>query len=43
MIVKTIDDIRGTKGEVKTQSWSSYRLLHNEEIPVYVNCAQMRE
>src|SRR5260370_17016787 len=31
MIVKTTDDIRGTKGEVKTQSLSSYRLLHNED------------
>jgi hypothetical protein len=31
MIVKTTDDIRGTKGEVKTESWSSYRLLHKED------------
>ncbi|HYT65101.1 MAG TPA: ectoine synthase [Vicinamibacterales bacterium] len=31
MIVKTTDDIRGTKGEVKTASWSSYRLLHRED------------
>jgi L-ectoine synthase len=31
MIVKTINDIRGTKGEVKTASWSSYRLLHKED------------
>src|SRR5215475_7104453 len=31
MIVKTTDDIRGTKGDVKTDSWSSYRLLHQED------------
>jgi L-ectoine synthase len=31
MIVKTTDDIRGTKGEVRTESWSSYRLLHRED------------
>ena len=31
MIVKTTDDIRGTKGEVKTQSWSSYRFLQEED------------
>ena len=31
MIVKTIDDVRGTKGEVKTEMWSSYRLLHQED------------
>jgi L-ectoine synthase len=31
MIVKMTDDIRGTKGEVKTPWWSSYRLLHNED------------
>ena len=31
MIVKTIDDVRGTKGDVKTQLWSSYRLLHKED------------
>ena len=31
MIVKTTDEIRGTKGEVKTESWSSYRLLHRED------------
>jgi len=31
MIVKTTDDIRGTKGEVRTASWSSYRLLHQAD------------
>lgn len=31
MIVKTTDDIRGTKGEVNATSWSSYRLLHKED------------
>ena len=31
MIVKTTDDLRGTKGEVKAESWSSYRLLHQED------------
>lgn len=31
MIVKTTDDIRGTKGEVRTASWSSYRLLHKDD------------
>src|SRR5260370_27631706 len=31
MIVKTTDDMRGIKGEVKRQSWSSDRLLHNED------------
>jgi hypothetical protein len=30
MIVKTTDDIRGTTGEVKTASWSSFR-LHKED------------
>ena len=31
MIVKTTDEIRGTKGEVRTETWSSYRLLHKED------------
>ena len=31
MIVRTTGDVRGTKGEVKTESWSSYRLLHEED------------
>jgi L-ectoine synthase len=31
MIVKTIDDVRGTKGEIKTRPWSSYRLLHKDD------------
>ena len=31
MIVKTTDDLRGTKGEVNTKTWSSYRLLHRED------------
>jgi L-ectoine synthase len=31
VIVKTTDDIRGTKGDVKTEFWSSHRLLHKED------------
>jgi L-ectoine synthase len=31
VIVKTTDDIRGTKGDVKTEFWSSHRLLHEED------------
>jgi L-ectoine synthase len=31
MIVKTTDDVRGTRGEVKTEFWSSCRLLHKED------------
>jgi L-ectoine synthase len=31
MIIRTTDDISGTKGDVKTASWSSYRLLHQED------------
>jgi L-ectoine synthase len=31
MIVRTTNDIRGTKGDVRTESWSSYRLLHKED------------
>jgi L-ectoine synthase len=31
MIIKTTDGIRGTKGEVKTEAWASYRLLHAED------------
>lgn len=31
MIVKTTDEIRGTKGDVKTAFWSSHRLLHKED------------
>lgn len=31
MIIRTKDDVRGTKGEVKTESWYSYRLLHKED------------
>ena len=31
MIVRTTDDLRDTKGEVKTEHWSSYRLLHKED------------
>ncbi len=31
MIVRTTDDIRGTKGDVKTDAWSSLRFLHQED------------
>jgi L-ectoine synthase len=31
MIVKTAHDLRGTIAEVKTESWSSLRLLHEED------------
>jgi L-ectoine synthase len=31
MIVKTRDDLRNTKGDVRTEYWSSYRLLHKED------------
>lgn len=31
MILRTTEDIRGTKGEVRTEGWSSYRLLHAED------------
>ena len=31
MLVRTTRDLRGTKGEVKTEAWSSYRLLHAED------------
>ena len=31
MIVRTTADLRGTKGEVRTKSWSSLRLLHKED------------
>ena len=31
MIVKTTEDLRGTKGEMRTAFWSSYRLLHEED------------
>ena len=31
MIVKTTDGLRGTKSDVKTDSWSSVRLLHKED------------
>lgn len=31
MIIKTTHGIRGTKGEVKTEAWASYRLLQAED------------
>jgi L-ectoine synthase len=31
MILKTIDDVRGTKGEVQAGAWTSCRLLHAED------------
>jgi L-ectoine synthase len=31
MFTRTTEDLRGTKGEVKTEAWSSYRLLHAED------------
>ncbi len=31
MIVKRTEDLRGTKGEVRTESWSSHRFLHKED------------
>lgn len=31
MIVKTIEDIKGTKGDMDTEQWSSIRFLHEED------------
>jgi L-ectoine synthase len=31
MIVKTTEQLKGTKGEMRTRSWSSFRLLHKED------------
>jgi len=31
MIVKTKEDLKGTKGEIVTETWSSFRLLHDED------------
>jgi L-ectoine synthase len=31
MILRTMEDLRGTKGEVRTEFWSSYRFLHKED------------
>ena len=31
MLVRTKEDLKGTKGEVRTNDWSSYRLLHKED------------
>lgn len=31
MIVKTLDDVRGTKGDMHTKNWSSVRFLHAED------------
>ena len=31
MIVRTKEDLKGTKGEVRTENWSSCRFLHEED------------
>jgi len=31
MIVKTLEDVRGTKGDMHTKNWSSVRFLHAED------------
>jgi L-ectoine synthase len=31
MIVKTKENLKGTKGEIGTETWSSYRFLHKED------------
>lgn len=31
MIVRTKEDLKGTKGEIGTENWSSCRLLHEED------------
>jgi len=31
MIVRTKEDLQGTKGEVQTENWSSFRYLHKED------------
>lgn len=31
MIVRTLADLKGTKGDVRTKSWSSLRFLHHED------------
>jgi len=31
MIVRTLSDLKGTKGDVRTPSWSSQRFLHHED------------
>ncbi len=31
MFIRTTEDLRGTKGDVKTEAWSSHRLLHAED------------
>lgn len=31
MIVVTKEDLKGTKGEMRTRNWSSYRFLHKED------------
>ncbi len=31
MIVRTKEDLKGTKGEVRTENWSSCRLLHKQD------------
>jgi len=31
MIVRTVSDLQGTKGDVRTANWSSLRFLHTED------------
>jgi L-ectoine synthase len=31
MLIRTLNDLTPGKGEIRTKSWSSYRLLHNED------------
>jgi L-ectoine synthase len=31
MIIKTVDDLKGTKGDIRTRNWSSLRFLHRED------------
>jgi L-ectoine synthase len=31
MIIRTTNDLKGTKGDVRTKTWSSKRLLHRED------------
>jgi len=31
MIVRTRDELKGTKGDVRAEGWSSSRFLHREE------------
>ena len=31
MIIRTVGDLKGTKGDVRTRNWSSLRFLHRED------------